>query len=43
MAQGMLTNRYLTGISGDSRAASSNSPFLKDGKFTIFYSDKTIK
>ncbi|MCU6798197.1 L-glyceraldehyde 3-phosphate reductase [Paenibacillus sp. WQ 127069] len=34
LAQGMLTNRYLTGIPGDSRAASSNSPFLKEHDIT---------
>ncbi|TBL80644.1 L-glyceraldehyde 3-phosphate reductase [Paenibacillus thalictri] len=34
LAQGMLTNRYLNGIPVDSRAASSNSPFLKENDIT---------
>jgi L-glyceraldehyde 3-phosphate reductase len=34
LAQGVLTNRYLTGIPGDSRAASANSPFLKEKDIT---------
>jgi len=34
LAQGMLTNKYLHGIPQDSRAASSNSPFLKKEMLT---------
>ncbi|MFD0680551.1 MULTISPECIES: L-glyceraldehyde 3-phosphate reductase [unclassified Paenibacillus] len=34
LAQGVLTNRYLDGIPKDSRAASSNSPFLKEKDIT---------
>jgi len=34
LAQGMLTGRYLQGVPTDSRAASSNSPFLKSGDLT---------
>ncbi|NOU93038.1 L-glyceraldehyde 3-phosphate reductase [Paenibacillus sp. LMG 31456] len=34
LAQGVLTNRYLDGIPLDSRAASSNSPFLKEKDIT---------
>ena len=34
LAQGMLTNRYLDGIPDDSRAASANSPFLKEKDIT---------
>jgi L-glyceraldehyde 3-phosphate reductase len=34
LAQGMLTNRYLGGIPVDSRAASSNSPFLNTKDIT---------
>ena len=34
LAQGMLTGRYLQGVPSDSRAASSNSPFLKSGDIT---------
>lgn len=34
LAQGLLTNRYLTGIPGDSRAASANSPFLSASRVT---------
>jgi L-glyceraldehyde 3-phosphate reductase len=30
LAQGMLTNKYLKSIPADSRAASSNSPFLEE-------------
>jgi L-glyceraldehyde 3-phosphate reductase len=34
LAQGVLTDRYLTGIPVDSRAANSNSPFLKEKDIT---------
>lgn len=34
LAQGMLTNKYLNGIPKDSRAASQNSPFLKEDMLT---------
>jgi len=34
LAQGMLTNKYLNGIPKDSRAASQNSPFLKEEMLT---------
>jgi L-glyceraldehyde 3-phosphate reductase len=34
LAQGMLTDRYLTGVPADSRAASANSPFLKANDIT---------
>ncbi|SFR55190.1 L-glyceraldehyde 3-phosphate reductase [Anaeromicropila populeti] len=34
LAQGMLTNRYLTGIPKDSRAASANSVFLSEDSIT---------
>lgn len=34
LAQGLLTNRYLAGVPGDSRAASTNSPFLNQQDIT---------
>ncbi|WP_256760597.1 L-glyceraldehyde 3-phosphate reductase [Cohnella sp. WQ 127256] len=34
LAQGMLTGRYLQGVPADSRAASTNSPFLRSGDIT---------
>jgi L-glyceraldehyde 3-phosphate reductase len=34
LAQGLLTNRYLNGIPGDSRAAKTTSPFLKKEHIT---------
>lgn len=34
LAQGLLTDRYLSGIPSDSRAAKTNSPFLKEKDVT---------
>lgn len=43
LAQGLLTNKYLTGIPADSRAANPNSPFLNVDAVTQEKIDKVRK
>lgn len=43
LAQGLLTNKYLTGIPTDSRAADPNSPFLNSDSVTLEKVEKVRK